>query len=342
MLRDALGEAGTNCRAAVVSYSNALYLLASVLVPVAMLCLLALAVLHLLYLRNPARTDTMRNLSIDHFIVLEQIDRAATLPAADIAFLGDSSCLMGINPTLIERALVVHPVESYCTLGYVGPAGYARMLSTLIARNAAPKVLVLMFQPITFRREANWDYWPAYVANQGKAGIPALKFPRSALDFLEFEWVSRLIYSPLPGAYALFYGGEGAFRSTIRSQHGSAIDPTSGLGVSSIEALQAVPTPPFGEPADFSWNQAYKDSLKVLGASIAKLPPQTRVYLIISPVPDSRPEAGCSGRNEQARLLQNSASIRTGYSKPRKRCSAPFFPVTRISIVWDSRHSPTH
>src|SRR5258708_7174039 len=162
------------------------------------------------------RTDGMRNFSIDHFIVLEQIKRAAALPAAEVAFLGDSSCLMGIDAPSIEGGLDLHRVESFCSLGYVGPAGYARMLAGMIERNAAPKVLVLVFHPATFRREPSWDSWPGFVANGGKVNAPPLHFPRSSLDFLELEWLSRLIYSPLPGAYALYYGSEGAFRSTIR------------------------------------------------------------------------------------------------------------------------------
>ena len=160
------------------------------------------------------------------------------------------------------------------------------MLAGMIERNAAPKVLVFMFHPATFQRAPSWEYWPGFVKNAGKVEAPNLHFPRSALDYLEFEWIGRLIYSPLPGAYGRYYGGEGEFRSTIRARQGSAIDPNVGLNISSLEALRPAPTKPGGAATDFSWNEAYAEALKVLGETIRTLPPQTRVYLVIAPVPD--------------------------------------------------------
>jgi hypothetical protein len=274
-------------RASVISLARALNLLARVLVPLIVLSALGLAFLHLLYLRNPDRTNGMRYLSIDHFIVLEQVQRAAALPAAKIAFFGDSSCLMGIDPPLIERVLDLHAVESFCSIGFLGPAGYAQMLAGLIERNAAPNVLVLMFHPAVFRREPAWEGWPAFVKNGARPVTVPLEFPRSGLDYVEFEWLGRLIYSPLPGAYGLYYGSEAQFRSAIRARQGAAVDPSTGLNVSSVQALHAVPTPPSGTPANFGWNQAYKDALNILADTIRNLPPQTRVFLVVSPVPDS-------------------------------------------------------
>jgi hypothetical protein len=155
-----LGRPLRQCRASLQSFMRALGLLARVLLPLAALCLLVLGALHMLYLRNPARTDGMRTLSIDHFIVLEQVERAATLPAAEVAFFGDSSCLMGIDPRLAERELALRPIQSFCSIGFVGPAAYAHMLAGMIERNAAPKVLVFMFHPATFQREPSWEYCP--------------------------------------------------------------------------------------------------------------------------------------------------------------------------------------
>jgi hypothetical protein len=301
-------------RASLTNFARALGLLARVLVPIAMFCAIGLMILHVLYLRNPARTDTMRNLSIDHLIVLEQIQRAAALPAADVAFLGDSSCLMGIDPASIKSALDLHTVESFCSLGYVGPAGYAQMLAGMIERNAAPKALVLVFHPATFRREPGWDFWPSFVENGGKTSLPHLDFPQSSLDFLEFEWLARLIYSPLPGAYALYYGGEGALRSMIRAHQGSAVDPNTGLNISSMEALHAGPTAPSGEPANFNWNPAYVDALRALGETIGNLPPQTRVYLVVSPVPDSSFHVGMDEeRSERLRAIAATLGINSDH-----------------------------
>ena len=192
---------------------------------------------------------------------------------------------MGIVPKILERAINVRPIQSFCSIGYLGPVGYAHMLNKMIARNAAPKAVVFMFHPITFRRGPSWESWPAFVLNAERAAVPALRFPRSALDFLQFEWLSRLIYSPLPGAYSRYYGGEVAFRATIEERQGSAVDPGSGLNVHSLDAVKAVATPA-GAATDFSTNQDYHNALKVLAETVKKLPPQTSVYLIVSPLPD--------------------------------------------------------
>jgi hypothetical protein len=297
-------------RASVISLGRALNLLARVLVPLVVLSALGLALLHLLYLRNPDRTNGMRHLSIDHFIVLEQVQRAAALPAAKIAFFGDSSCLMGIDPPLLERALDLHAVESFCSIGFLGPAGYAQMLAGLIERNAAPNVLVLMFHPTTFRREPSWEFWPTFVKDGARPTTVPLEFPRSGLDYVEFEWLGRLIYSPLPGAYGLYYGGEGQFRSTLRARQGGAVDPNTGLDISSVEAVHAMPTPPSGTRANFGWNQPYEDALKNLADTIKNLPPQTRVFLVISPVPDwSFGAATAAERSERATEIATALGI---------------------------------
>ena len=313
------------------NFPRALILVARVFLPIAVLTVFGLIALHLLYLRNPTRTDAMRNLSVDHLIVMEQTSRAATLPAAEIAFLGDSSCLMGIEPPSMESALHV-PVQSFCSIGYLGPAGYAQMLAGMIERNATPKVLIFVFHPGTFRREVNWESWSTFVQNGGKSEAPALKFPQGALDFLQFEWVSRLTYRPLLGAYGLYYGGEGAFRRAIRARHGGAVDPNNGLNISSTQALHAVPTPAIGEPADFSWNQAYRDALATLAGTLKKMPSSTQAYLAITPVPDSSFREGSElERTERTQEIAPCwASPPTTFSTPQARCTPPISPATPI------------
>lgn len=268
------------------SFPRALILVARVFLPIAALTVLGLIGLHLLYLRYPSRTDLMRNLVVDYSMVSEQVDRVASRPLAEIAFLGDSSCLMGIDPPYMERMLN-RSVESFCTVAYAGPAGYAAMLEQMIERGATPKVLILMFHPVAFRPDPTWTFWTDLVRNKGRINMMPLEFPRSALDFLAFELVTRFLYSPLPGGYGIYYGSEGEVRSTIRSRHGAAIDPGNGLDISSIDALHASPTNPSGPAVDFSLNQMYRDALATLAVALKKTAHNTQVYLAISPVPDT-------------------------------------------------------
>ncbi|KGT73652.1 hypothetical protein MA20_43420 [Bradyrhizobium japonicum] len=310
------------------------WLVARYLVPLSVLCLIGLGVLHFLYLRNPARTDGMRQLSIDHFIVLEQIRRAAEVPAPDVAFFGDSSCLMGVDAKAIERALKGKSTQSFCTLAYLGPVGYAKILDDMIIRNAAPKAVFFMFHPAAFRRESSWEYWPAFVMSARQAAPPLLPFPRGALDYLQFEWLSRLIYSPLPAAYGRYYGGEGSFRATINARQGSAIDPNTGLNTASVDAVRAVPTPPSGTAFDLSINQAYRDALKVLSETVKKLPQSTPVYLIVSPLPDYTFGPGSVDQRAE-RALEIALALGIGsnriLSTPATMCAAYFASITHLN-----------
>lgn len=273
-------------RASLLNLWHPLRLLVRAVLPLAALSLVGLALVQAFYLRNPSRTDTIRKFNVDNLMVMEQVQRAATLPAADIAFIGDSSCLMGIRPISIQRTLALAKVQSLCTIGFVGPAGNAHILTGMIERNAAPKVLVYMIHPVAFRLGKGWEIWPEFVKSVGKVEAPALSFPYSALDYIRFEWLSPVIYSPLPEKFGLYYGSEATFRSSIRERQGSAIDPSIGLNVTSLEALRPAPTPPSGPPTDFDWNEPFAEGLKMLGETIKTLPPQTRVYLVISPVAD--------------------------------------------------------
>jgi hypothetical protein len=266
------------------SLGRALYLLARQIVPLALLVVIGLLALHFLYLRNPTRTDTQR-LGMDYSIVLEQLHRASTLPKAEIAFFGDSSCLMGIDPLVLERLLAVQPIQSFCLIGFVGPEGYATMLERMIKRGAIPQTLVFMLHPVTFRWNPAWDVWPAFVRNTTEPP-PALRFPRSALDFAQLDWLGRALYSPLPGAYGRYYGSESAFRQTMRERNGAAVDPNEGLHTTSLDDVKLVPRAP-AEGADYSTNKAFDDALAVLGRAVKLLPAQTRIYLIIAPVAEN-------------------------------------------------------
>lgn len=267
-------------------FIKAFWLVVRQLAPIGALCLVLLAMLQLVYLRNPTRTDNLRRLSIDHFIVLEQINRASSVPAPKIAFLGDSSCLMGVYPRAIEQALNLRPVESFCSIGYLGPAGYAMMLDGMIQRGAAPQSVVVMLHPVTFERQPSWDSWTAFARQANQPQPARSSFPRGALDYLKFGLIDRFVYTPLPGLYGLYYGGEFALRNVIARTGGSAIDPATGLHAGSAEALRAQPRPFSGKAAEFTDSQAFRDALAVLRASLRKLPRQTQVYVFISPLPD--------------------------------------------------------
>jgi hypothetical protein len=255
------------------------FLVFKVVFPIAALTIAILAFAHLAYLNDPKRAQAARNLSTDQMIVLEQLHRSETIKA-DTAFLGDSSCLMGIYvPSLPSRW---GSSEGFCTLAYVGPAGYAIMLDRMIDRGTAPSRLILVLHPIQFQRQTDWDTWVDVVKDEGQRSTTTLKFPWSALDFLRFEWLVRWLYSPLPGSYGLFYGGEDSFRNIISEHNGSAVDP--GVLRFRTVAEAAAARPSNSKPTDFLLSAPFMAALNRLGSSIRKYGPQ-HVRMIISPIP---------------------------------------------------------
>jgi hypothetical protein len=264
--------------------ARATWLVARPIAITAVMCLGVLGVLHRLYLNNPTLTEAMRNTSVDHLIIAEQANRAKSAPPADISILGDSSCLFGIDPIILQQALS-RTAQLFCSTGYVGPSGYAHMLSDLIDRGGIGSTILLAFNPATFRRHPSWDYWADYVRSVGKRVEPTLPFFDGAMYYLQFEWINQLIYNPLPGAYSRYYGGEGEFRKTIRDGNGGAIDPVTGLTSKTAAELKAAASPAI-DATDFSTNDAYIESLKKLAGQLKRVP-NTRVYLMITPVSDA-------------------------------------------------------
>jgi hypothetical protein len=285
---------------------KALWLIFSKLAVVAAIVLFMVCAAYTAYLRDPSFTRLFRNISIDHLIVFEQVRRALQGPPPDVAFVGDSSCLMGIDVPLLTKWNPKRSVESYCTLAYLGPAGYAALVDKLNSFSAKPKALVIVFHPIQFQRESAWDSWLPYLKVQLPVG-PDLGFPLAALDYIRFVWLSPLLYRPLPGAFGEFYGSATALVAFIRDHHGSALDPGTALNYASLEAFRrqsfslqyAAP----GNSYRYDSNHLFDEALPVLAASISRLDIPT--FLMISPIPNSR--FGASSQTERADALRKIA-----------------------------------
>jgi hypothetical protein len=185
--------------------------------------------------------------------------------------IGDSSCLMDVNASRLSAGLG-RSAESLCSLAYVGPVGYAQILSTLLERDASPRLLVIVLHPAAFQRDPSWDSWPAFVKNGGVVSAPPIRFPQSALDYIRVGLVERAIYNPLPGSYAMYYGGDQQFSGYIAAHRGSALDPGAGLEGT-------------GKPVDYNMNEQFTQALIPLAAVLKKIGTD-RVLLMISPVPD--------------------------------------------------------
>jgi hypothetical protein len=222
--------------------------------------------------------------SIDYLIVKVQRDRAARSPAVDVAFFGDSSCLMGIDVPRLRAALHRPLIESFCTLGFVGPAGYAVQIERLLDRGAAPRNLVLVFHPIQFQRHASWEGWSNLVAD----GLPPPAVSVGGVfDYMRRKWFDGAFYMPLPGAYAKYYGGSWQFEASVA--HGSAVDPGNGLDIHSLSEflrrIAARQTYGASPPAIATLNDRFREALVPLARTVARFGVE-RTFLVITPMPD--------------------------------------------------------
>ncbi|WFU24644.1 hypothetical protein QA649_42775 [Bradyrhizobium sp. CB1717] len=262
---------------------DAIRIVARKFVPVAALAALVLGVAHYIYQQGKHQWSH----GVETYIVLEQIRRAERLPAADLAFLGDSSCLMGIHiPTLLQ-AFPGSDVESFCTIGFVGPDGYGAMLDKMIARGHQPRKLVLVFNPIQYERDPRWNEWANFIRTDHFEAPSSLSFPAGGLEYIR-RLMERAVYNPLPGGYAVYYGGKDQFISTIWREHGSAIDPNRMLDIPSLEAYKAtLPGHVFFKPdpkiKPFVMNAEFEKALGALSKTLSKFD-RSKVYLVITPV----------------------------------------------------------
>jgi hypothetical protein len=272
--------------------------------PTLALALVMLGALQIAHLLKPDRTTTVRTYSVEHYIVEEQVRRIESI-STTIGFLGDSSCLMGVDAQRLGHSL--RGTESFCTLAYLGPAGYATMLQRAMDKGRAPQRLVLMLHPTQFIRDSHWDVWVKFIGNDLRwPDVDAPQFPYSSLDFLRFEGISRAFYNPLLGQYGRYYGSEQQFRDTITAHNGSAIDP-NGLALRGRSEAAAVPSTPV-EPFGYSFNNEFLEALRTLRIVLAKYGTE-RVSLVISPVPENTIANGTVDRDRDEAALRIAALL---------------------------------
>ena len=267
--------------------SNASWLVLRMTVPIAAATAVLWAVAFVIADGDADRGFFANGVSIDMLIVKVQRDRAAQLPAPDIAFVGDSSCLMDIDIRRLRGALPRRSIESLCTLAFVGPAGYALLVDRMLDRGAAPGKVVLVFNPVQFQREESWDVWLKIIADGPVR--PTADLAGWALDYFRRKWFDEAFYTPLPADYGKYYGGATQLEAVIRDNHGSAIDPNAGLDIGSLAEFQRraadwqVTVP--DKPAFFTLNDLFRQALIPLAHTVARFGVQ-RTYLIVTPVRD--------------------------------------------------------
>jgi hypothetical protein len=200
-----------------------------------------------------------------------QMARVGVAPVPEIAFVGDSSCLMGIDASAIARRLGVR-VANFCTLGYVGPAGYAHMVDELRTRAPDSAELVVMIHGIGLARKPSWDSWAEYVATGGASARRPVSFLTAARVTAQAA-LDPMVFRVLPGAYGRRYASEHAVARAVWKDE--IVDPSD-------RALDAR-MPASASAAGLSYEPS-PDFLAVapaLGEAIRRFGRKT--YLVVSP-----------------------------------------------------------
>lgn len=266
-----------NCRW--IFFAN---ILCSLTVPLITLGALSCAAVFLAE-RQPELISDINGSNVDSQIVRAQMRRLISRLDHDIVLFGDSSAVMGIDPAILEEKLA-RPVESFATLGVIGPEGYAFMLDTLAAQSTPFQKIFFVLHPIQFRRHPSWEGWIPMIKSWNV--VPPRPPDSSPLDAVRGFTNRYLIYAPLPGAYALYYGSPESFVRSFNENKGSAIDPGTVLNVTTEEAFNAME--PHGyAPVDlktFTVNESYRRALAHLKTSIAAVG-RDKVYLLLGPLP---------------------------------------------------------
>jgi hypothetical protein len=189
---------------------------------------LALAVgFGIMYVWYKADPSTYRD-SFELLIIGEQLQRAHSATPADYILVGDSSCLMGADASLLSQ-LLDRPVESFCTFGYVGIAAQVDMAKVYLKSGGHISNLVILLNRVTLSAPDDGVTLSGYESMIEKDKFthraPAFSFSdKFANDF----FIRFVNFIPIPEHFMEFYGTIADIRRAVRDGHGSLIDPHGG------------------------------------------------------------------------------------------------------------------
>jgi hypothetical protein len=198
-------------------------LIVPLLVPVAAFaCLMhVLALLHLLPRPRPT-------LDVDRTIIVHKAEVSGSRSDAQIILLGDSSCLMNVSARQLSQE-IGRPVLNLGTLSYLDLQAQATLLRRFAHANPNQvKAVVLLLHPEALRRPAPERYHTKVlesflaaedqISKQNVSGWLGLEIFRGRL-------YSRVLPTPLAGAYGRYYGFTSDMEKYLVRNRGSAVDP---------------------------------------------------------------------------------------------------------------------
>ncbi len=245
------------------------------ILPLLVLVLIVLCVFSVWNIHSPTYSRDKEPQFID-VLISTQIDRAETIPSADILIVGDSSGLMDIRPILLSQ-IIDRKVESLATVAYAGPRGIASILDRLSARHIEPQVVILVLHAAALPKLKEWSSWTDRIVHGPPKRAIEMNLFQGALGKMN-DLVSPFVFRPLEGAYGSYYGDSSNFEAFIRQNHGGAIEPRP------REASDDSPVSKLDWCCSFEMSDIFRSEIPILRKSLSKFP-NAKVWLLISPLP---------------------------------------------------------
>lgn len=227
-----------------------------------------------------ALPSTWPVLDVDHTILTHQA-QASQLPiGADVLFIGDSSCLMDVSGAKLEETFAgKYHVLNLGTFMYVGFNGYSAMLSRYAGANPdCLRTVVVLVHPEMLRGAESVSQYLMFMSDFYAGADPVNSDSMHGqlcgllgLNIFQARLLSRTPL-PLPKEYGRYYGFNLDLYQFMDQQRGSALDPHC-----------YIPSSGQGN-AEYHLAPALKPKCIALKAAI---PPETRLVVGLTPVPDS-------------------------------------------------------
>ena len=183
--------------------------------------------LHLLPVPRPT-------LDAERAILIHQAEAARRPQEAEVLLLGDSSCLMNVSARQLGEQLG-RPALNLATFSFLDLNAHALMLREFTRANPGRlRAVVLLMHPDSLRRLNAEPYYLAVLTNYW-AGLDHCRTELPAgrascllgVDAFNGRVLTRIVPTPLSGAYAHRYGFTRDLESFLTREHGSAVDPDS-------------------------------------------------------------------------------------------------------------------
>lgn len=214
-------------------------------------------------------------LDAERAILIHQAEAARRPQDAEVLLLGDSSCLMNVSARQLGEQLG-RPALSLATFSFLDLNAHALMLREFAQANSGrPRAVVLLMHPESLRRLGAEPYYLAVLTNFwagcDHCRTELLSGRASCLlgvDAFNGRILSRVVPTPLNGAYAHRYGFTRDLENFLTREHGSAIDPDS---------------KPFAGNAEYRLAPTLERASKNFRSAV---PPGAKLFVGITPVPE--------------------------------------------------------